>query len=370
MNTKSLLLSILLVAVILLTACGPSAEQIATMTASAWTPTPKPTNTPLPTATATPVPYDLTVKVTDADGNPIAGASVVFPESGNGEPVAADDAGQVAWSNLNGPNVSLTVTAQGYLKGEQGAALERGPNEVAVTLERDAFAFLPSNACAAGEALLYMEDFQNGETDMAHHDGVGKPVPLGPAVDEAGNTVLIHDFTTPVGDYSSYLTRGADGSPITFGDAVWRMRFMITKETEWGLEWNSAGPNEFGGITTGQSGYGIGFNTGRHILVQRNIWDASFQPVYNIGKTGLVDKVLILAPDLWHYLEISTYQGQLQIWLDGESVVDVVDEMPLPPGGFEIGRGNAGIMYFDDIRVCGLSAPFASMPAPVPAATP
>ncbi len=46
MKTKSLSLSVLLIAAILLSACGPSAEEIATMTASAWTPTPIP-----PTAT-------------------------------------------------------------------------------------------------------------------------------------------------------------------------------------------------------------------------------------------------------------------------------------------------------------------------------
>ncbi len=38
----------------LLAACGPSPEQIATMTASAWTPTLPPTNTPVPTNTPIP----------------------------------------------------------------------------------------------------------------------------------------------------------------------------------------------------------------------------------------------------------------------------------------------------------------------------
>ena len=42
---------------LVLSGCGPSAEQVATMTASAWTPTPPP---PTPTPTATPVPYGLT----------------------------------------------------------------------------------------------------------------------------------------------------------------------------------------------------------------------------------------------------------------------------------------------------------------------
>jgi len=40
MKTKYLSLTVLLIASILLGACGAPAEQIATMTASAWTPTP------------------------------------------------------------------------------------------------------------------------------------------------------------------------------------------------------------------------------------------------------------------------------------------------------------------------------------------
>ena len=140
-----------------------SAEQIATMTASAWTPTPRPTPTPTATPTATPIPYDLTVKVTDADGNPIAGANVAFPESGDDAPVSTDDSGQVTWSSLGGPNGALTVAAPGYFGAEQSVSLGRGPNEVVVALERDPYGLLPSVACAPEEKSLYIEDFQDGQ---------------------------------------------------------------------------------------------------------------------------------------------------------------------------------------------------------------
>lgn len=56
MKSRSSLLSILLAWAFLLTACGPSAEQAATMTASAWTPTPLPTATLTPTLTPSPTP--------------------------------------------------------------------------------------------------------------------------------------------------------------------------------------------------------------------------------------------------------------------------------------------------------------------------
>ena len=88
---------------VLLTACGPSAEQSATMTASAWTPTPPPTATP------TPVPYNVNVSIADESGAPIAGANIVFPESGNGEPVQANEQGQFSWNNLEGENATFKV---------------------------------------------------------------------------------------------------------------------------------------------------------------------------------------------------------------------------------------------------------------------
>ncbi|MBI4732672.1 MAG: hypothetical protein HY781_11235, partial [Chloroflexi bacterium] len=153
-----------------------------------------------------------------------------------------------------------------------------------------------------------------------------------------------------------------------FGDAAWRFRFMMTEETGWGLSWNSARPADFVGITTGGTYYGIIFSTNRHIVVTRRILDTSYQRVFpeGSGKGNLTDKVLILETNIWHYMEISTFQGRFQIWLDGENIVDVQDDVPLPPGGFSIGKGDSGIMYFDAISVCGLSAPLLSIPVPVP----
>ena len=113
---------------LVLSGCGPSAEQIATMTASVWTPTPPPTATPLPTAT--PIPYDLTAKVLDESGAPIAGASIVLPQSGSEEPVLADASGQHQWTNLPGPDVTLKASAPGYLPGEQAGTVDRGPSEL------------------------------------------------------------------------------------------------------------------------------------------------------------------------------------------------------------------------------------------------
>ena len=84
---------------LLLTGCGPSAEQVATMTAAAWTPTPPP---PPPTPTATPVPYDLTASVTDESGSPIENADILFAQSGSENVFKTDAQGKFGWSNLAG----------------------------------------------------------------------------------------------------------------------------------------------------------------------------------------------------------------------------------------------------------------------------
>ena len=52
MKTKSIIGAIL-ISLGLLTACGPSAQEIATQTAAAWTATPIPSNTPIPSSTST-----------------------------------------------------------------------------------------------------------------------------------------------------------------------------------------------------------------------------------------------------------------------------------------------------------------------------
>jgi hypothetical protein len=355
MKSKQLSFTILLLLTIILGACGPSAEQIATMTASAWTPTPKPTSTPPPTPTATPVPYDLTVKVTDADGNPIAGASVIFPESGNGEPVAADDAGQVAWSNLDGPNGSLTVTAQGYFKAEQAVTLERGPNEVTVALQRDPFGMLPADACIAGEEQLYVEDFQDGRAQGWDEIDLRTPGwDVAPSDQDTGNVIVSARHTEMAQVLGSNLMNGS-----SFDDAVWRLRFMVSPkfstEGNWfSFNWKFAlQPFDLNGQEVFDSRYQIPL--GRNALSLRRVQ----QPVTNIG-IGVVT-----APkfDEWHLIEISTYQVTTQVWLDGTRLMSYDDPQPIPAGtiGLEFWlQGSSTIVYLDNFAVCGLSAPFAS----------
>lgn len=362
MKTKYFPLTMLLLMAILLGACGPSAEQIAAMTASAWTPTPKPTNTPLPTATATPVPYDLTAIVTDTNGNPVAGAYVIFPESGSGEPVMTDDTGRAAWTNLNGPNVSLTVTAQGYFKGEQGAALERGPNEVIVNLERDPFGVLPSEACGAGESLLYVDDFQDGEAQGWNRSADNPDTTyVGPASDQAANLVWTIDATKITSFNNAWL--GANyGNQNLFGDSVWRMKFMVNRPTAPSFSWNSFNVT-LGSLSLSHATYTFNLAGGQsQVRLNRTLFDQSggLASDQNVKSGGF--KQLEMT---WHYAELSVFQGNVQMWLDGKPIIDYTDPEPLPEKTIGIWIGaftdkSVTVIYFDEIRVCGLSAPFAS----------
>lgn len=363
MKSKQLTFTILLLLTIILGACGPSAEQIAAMTASAWTPTPKPTNTPPPTPTATPLPYDLTVKVTDADGNPIAGALVAFPMSGSDEPVAADGSGQAIWTNLSGPAGTVTVVAQGYFKGEQSFNLNHGPNEIVLKLERDPFGLLPSDACGAGETILYADDFQDGEAQGWNPNQTNPAAHyVAPAPDEAANSVWAID-ATKITQYGNDAWLGANyGHQNIFGDSVWRMKFMVNRPTAPSFSWNSFNVT-LGSLSLSHATYSFNLAGGQsQVRLNRTLFDqsgglASDQTVKSGGF-----KQLEMA---WHYVELSVYQGNVQMWVDGKPVIDFTDPEPLPEKTIGIWIGpftdkSITVMYFDDIRVCGLSAPFAS----------
>ena len=78
--------------------------------------------------------HDLTVRITDLEGNPLPGAMVGLSE--NGQTLLADLEGQVRWSELSEAQASLVVVAQGYLLQTAVVSLERGANETTFALEK------------------------------------------------------------------------------------------------------------------------------------------------------------------------------------------------------------------------------------------
>ena len=346
MKTK-LSLIILTVISLIFSGCGPSQEEIATMTASAWTPTPPPTVTPTLTPTATPIPYDLTVKVTDAEGNPVASASLTI--AGNEAPVLTSESGEATWRNLPAPDGSIEVAAPGYFASSQSFSLSRGPNEVAVVLERDPFGLLPSQACASTETLLYIEDFQDGqaqgwpEIDL-HATGWN----VNEYPEEPGNFVASNNGSEHIGT----TLQG-----MTFADPVWRLRFRVDGRRAISFNW--------------LQNYGIE-------LEGKQVEDVRYQVVADTDVVGIRRLTLPVLnieaargrgakAGTWHNIEISTFQGMTEVWLDGQRITGYMDPKPLPGGGIGLEIFNFDsskpdtVINFDNISVCALSTPFTSL---------
>jgi hypothetical protein len=180
---------ILLVTIFLLVACGPSAEELEATsvaeTAAAASPTPAPTATPLPTPTATPIPYDLTVRITDQEGNLLEAALVSAPDQDLEE--STNTSGEVMWNDLRTDTLTLDIYAQGYLPTEETVSLERGSNSVVVQVESDPFGLQLADVLEEGEELLFIEDFQDSEDGF--YDLLGNWEII-EAEDEPGNMVI------------------------------------------------------------------------------------------------------------------------------------------------------------------------------------
>jgi hypothetical protein len=78
--------------------------------------------------------HDLTVRITDLEGNPLPGAMVGLHE--NGQTLLTDLEGQVTWTELSEAQASLVVVAQGYMLQTAVISLERGANETTFALDK------------------------------------------------------------------------------------------------------------------------------------------------------------------------------------------------------------------------------------------
>jgi len=357
---RQLFFIILLTAVLLVASCGPSAEEVATMTAAAWTPTPLPTATP--TFTPTPIPYDLTVNVVDQDGNPIPAASVALPESGDDQPIAANDVGQVTWNNLTGDGGTLNVSSQGYLSAQQALSLVRGPNEVTVSLERDPYGLLPSDACMPGEKLVYAEDFQDNKADGWPEIQFNAPGwSLGPDPMDSANLVITAQYSEAAGGGPNFATL----ENYTLENGVWRMSYLIegnlSRNSYMSFNWlHARGPVDLDGTEVFDSRYQLSMGSGSFEIRRLQ------QPVINIG----VARAYRYPKDgEWHFLEIGTYQGITEVWVDGLLLMGYEDPQPLPAGGIDLEvlfSNNNASLYFDNISLCELSESFMPIPTVTP----
>jgi hypothetical protein len=350
-----------------LVGCGPSPEDQAataaaeTAAAATSTPTitPTATYTPTlaPTSTSTPIPYDLSVLVTGAEEAPLVGATVGLAEAGQEAIIqTTNDDGQAFWNDLLGDPVNLSISAPGYFPLVITESIERGINEVAIALERDPHALLPSEACAPGERLLYIEDFQDGEAQG--WDAIefrAQKWDVAPHPDSPGNVVALRPGATGWSE--------AELRDYPLHNAVWRVRFSNHGRVLIELRWQNSGGYEVDGGNVDTSYYGFEFNAPHDFILVQRIQD----PISNVYLL-LVDRTL--RRDVWHTAEISTYKGLMEIWLDGYRHLTYQDPKSLPGSTLKLYVGESpdaeSVAYFDDISICELSAPFVPMPTPEP----
>ena len=318
--------------------CGPSTEEIATMTASAWTATPPPTSTPEPTPTPTPIPFDANVTIYDEEGSPVAGASIDIA----GDVQTTDENGVAVFMDLPGETVSLAIKAPGFFPGLVTENVERGSNELTATLEFDPNGLLVMNACAPGEKLLYIDDFQDGvaqEWDVFEDNLPGWSV--------EGDPENPDDLVIAAREGASWAWLGGRET-YSFNNSVWRLKFKHVGSGGGHINFRYVESSEL---------------VRRYLLsIDNEIHLAKWDPTnhLDVGSAGN------LGWDQWHLLEFSYYDGTVSVYIDGKDGVTWTDPTPWEGGtiNFEPYPEGDSVFYYDDISVCELSAPFEPIPRP------
>jgi DNA-binding SARP family transcriptional activator len=243
------------------------------------------------------------------------------------------------------PNPAITVFPDSGIKLVENQTSGTNP------FGKDSRSYLsdPNQICLEGERLLYIEDFQDGqaqgwpEIEFRAQNWDITPDPVVP-----GNLV-----TQNPGLGSTILTYQED----TFQNAVFRCNFLLIGKIQPIFIWqsnNEAYQEERGLVTS--SDYSIGFmDYGTH-----------FERFTHPNPAVILhSEDFQITNDIWHQIEISTYQGMLRIWLDGEELLAYQDPNPLPAGTIGIGLGEplaeGSMVYFDNLSVCELGGPFKSI---------
>jgi len=339
---------------------APGGLQASTPTDQA-APTEAPTSSP--SSTPMPIPYALSVLVTGEGDVPISGAFVTLDGvAGENGTQLTNDLGIVSWSSVPRKIVYLSISAQGYLPTEASGIMGQGDSQVSISLERDPYGILPSEACAPGERLLYIEDFQDGEAQgWPEIEYRAQEWAIASDPDNPGDMVLSRPSTTEHGS-ASLRER-------TFDNAVWRLAVRLSGTSESYLGWHlreqpyetTAGRVEWSAYSI----WGGGGRPGMHAI----------RDAVPLSSVSLRHTFHELEAGHWHQIEISTYEGRFELWLDGLLWLRYDDPEPLPGGTIQIGvtggdtLDNTAIaypnVYYNDFVVCELNAPFVPMPTPI-----
>ena len=298
--------------------------------------------------------YHLAITLSDEEGNPVPDARITVTEMGNLEEAktVTDKSGIAQWMDLPGETVTLQISTPGYFAVEESLSIEKGDNEAGVILQRDPFGLPVSAACRPEETILYIEDVQDGQmqgwNQLQALLGMGAPgASIIPDPGQDGNTLLKFEGMTDNQHSNPY---GYEQS--TFSDAVLRFKVQSFGNMHHIVAWhnNPQKSNMFYLFFI----YGAGGNGGRLVKV--------------LGDGGAPVDVInwnkYIGDGKWHNIEISTYQGEIQLWIDGAQMLKWKDQEPVDDGYFTIEHDfwKAGsYAHYDDFSVCGLNAPFVSM---------
>lgn len=328
---KKFHISLLFLGMLLITACGLSPEEIATQTASAWTSTPVP---PTSTPTPTPVPYDLTISVEDSGGNRISNAAIIFPESGDDEPMNTSDNGDLSWANLQGEHANFEVNAQGYYGQGVSETLVRGNNEITFTLERDPFQLLPSEVCQSGQEVLYIEDFEDGFAQGI--EGLGRPAWVFESDPELGTVLVAVENTGEKG----FTIFDDNYENIVF-------HFDIVRPMDVEIIWiriRQDNANSYIGVLHAE---------GRNAFLQREDEDGGAGSPWPGRNTSRPDGMT------WEHISLSAYEGLFDLWINNELLIGVTDPEPYGSGNVSFYMmDHTTPALIDNLVICGLTEPY------------
>lgn len=260
--------------------------------------------------------------------------------------------GSISWENLPNDSIRISVAAQGFLPTENTQSIERGSNEILISLERDPDGLLPSEACREAETLLYVEDFQDGQAeDWPEIQNIDPGWSTGALTEEPGNQVLSAQFSAFLGNEPVFAHLGEH----SFDNAVWRIKFLITGKGEISFKWlHTTEPLEIGGGTVTDSHYEIMIGT--NVINLRRL--QAPLTVKDVARSSRFPRA-----GEWHQLEISTFQGAAEVWLDGTQIMAYIDPQPMPAGSISLTFSppdETTLVYFDNISICELVQPFGS----------
>ncbi len=326
---KNLLQSIILILILALTGCGPSAVQEGITT----TPTGVPAQ-----ASPTAIPYDLTVTVTDQNGHPIPWAKGMVMSSGIAISNPANESGQIEWINMTNPGDTVSITAQGYSPALQNLTMSRGGNAVSVVLEADAHQLNPGTACQPGEKVLYLEDFEGKQApDLENLQAPNWSF----AQVEGRGTVL--KVNAPGGNASFT-------GQTEFGNAVWMFDLSTNGKIDMDIDWHMIVTTE--GSNAGLSRYYVEYKSGE-------LFQLNYQKPGE-GNTLAEAEPPVFEGDTWHSFAIATFNGTVSVWVDRNQAMSVVQDVPIEKGnlGIEINSGTQAEISFDNFVVCELNGAY------------